>query len=140
MYKVLRTALSLLLITVHGFAQETVGSPWTGPKGISETTANYDRLQRRFDFVEQVKRFEADPKIDPRPCRMLDPDKAAQHFSKVLQKDRPRVIPAVLDDSFHSGAIALRINIWLAEGCTIVQRDHAIDLLKTDTELFANSM
>jgi hypothetical protein len=98
-----------------------------------------DRLQRRFDFVEQVKRLEADPKIDPRPCRLLDPDKAAQHFTKVLPKDRPRVIPAVLDDTYHKGAIALRINIWLAEGCTVVQRDHALELLKTDTELFGDA-
>jgi hypothetical protein len=98
-----------------------------------------DRLERRFDFVERAVRFEADPKIDSRPCRLLDPDKAAQHFTKVLPKDRGRVIPAVLDDTYHSGAIALRINIWLAEGCTVAQRDHAIDLLKTDTELFGDA-
>jgi serine/threonine protein kinase len=98
-----------------------------------------DRLQRRFDFVEQVKRLEADAKIDPRPCRLLDPDKAAKHFTKVLAKDRSRVIPAVLDDTHHKGAIALRINIWLAEGCTIAQRDNAIELLKTDRELFGDA-
>lgn len=97
------------------------------------------RMQRRFDFVERAVRVEGDRNIDPRPCRMLDPDKAAQHFTKVLPKDRARVIAAVLDESYHSAGIALRINIWLAPGCTVAQRDHAIELLKTDTELFGDA-
>ena len=120
-------------------SDKSIGEGERGHCNVDRFRLWVDRLQRRFDFIEQVKRFEADPKIDPRPCRMLVPDRAAQHFTKVLPKDRPRVIPAVLDDSFHSGAIALRINIWLAEGCTVAQRDHAIELLKTDTELFASS-
>jgi hypothetical protein len=98
-----------------------------------------ERLQRRFHFVERVVRLEADAKIPCRPCRLLDPDKAAQHFTKVLPKDRDRVVPAVLDGTYHSAGIALRINIWLADGCTVAQRDQAIELLKADVELFGSA-
>ena len=31
------------------------------------------------------------------------------------------MIPAVLDHTYHKGAVALRTNIWLAEGGTVAQ-------------------
>jgi tRNA A-37 threonylcarbamoyl transferase component Bud32 len=141
--------LSLTSVSAGSLSPPPVAKQVSSDKCIGESERGHcnadrvrrwvDRLQRRFDFVEQVKRLEADPNIDPRPCRLLDPDKAAQHRTKVLQKDWPRIIPAVLDDTYHKGAIALRINIWLAEGCTVMQRDHAIDLLKADAEIFGDT-
>lgn len=116
-----------------------IGDGERGHCNVDRVRRWVERLQRRFGFVERVVRVEADGKISCRPCRLLDPDKAAQHFTKVLPKDRDRVVPAVLDGTHHSAGIALRINIWLADGCTIAQRDQAIELLKADVELFGST-
>lgn len=88
--------------------------------------------------MEQVRRLEKAGGIDPRPCRLLEPDSEPKHFSKVSPKDRSRVIPAVLDESYCAGSTALRINIWLSETCTVAQRVTAMELLEADTELFGD--
>jgi hypothetical protein len=85
-----------------------------------------------------VRRVRKDPGLALRPTRILDLSSMAQHVSTLKGIDPTRIVPAVLDESYciPSGRTVLRVNIVLAEGTTLRQREAAMERFRRDRTLF----
>jgi hypothetical protein len=94
------------------------------------------RLYGRHPYVHAVHRVSKDGAIPPRPTRVLDINNIARHAKAAPGVGHDRIIPAVLDQSFCAESCALRINILLDDGCTIQEREAAMEELRKDVELF----
>jgi hypothetical protein len=117
---------------------KSVGDGERGHLMVERITGWVLRLYRRHPYVQAVRRVSKDATIPPRPNRILDINNIARHAKAAVGVVQERIVPAVLDQSFCVESCALRINILLEEGCTIQEREAAMEELRKDLELFPN--
>jgi hypothetical protein len=123
-------------VTEQEDVDKTIGDDERGHLHVDRIAAWVKRLYGRHPYIQSVRRVQKDGAIAPRPNRILEVTQIARHAKVAVGIAQERIIPAVLDQSFCAESCALRVNILLAEGVTIAQREAVMAELRKDTELF----
>lgn len=114
-----------------------VGDNEKGHLNLDRLRAFAERICRLYPFICRLRRVEKDPRLQISRPTLLRLDQVSSHLPQGT-KNPGCVIPIALDSSY-SGDVALRMNIELEPDSTEPQREAALEMLKSNTELFASN-